>query len=158
MRFRLDQDSFIGDVLHTAGAEVEIPPLKPGRPERGKPGQPNYRPEIAPVWHKPGPHWFPLDDEARELMRDHEVQHTGEVPDALPALGERLAEALAKASVTIDHEKLGAAVGAAVAESLGPVLKTLAEAVAAKPAPVDVASIVAAVVAALDARDGKRGK
>lgn len=43
--------------------------------------------------HIPGPHWEPLDDEARAICTANGHEFTGEVPDILPALTDELGKA-----------------------------------------------------------------
>ncbi len=69
--------------------------------------------------HVPGPHWEPMDDEARALMEKHGVTFTGFVPDSVDFLTEQLAKALkAKADAEkLDPNAIGKGVVAALLEA-----------------------------------------
>jgi hypothetical protein len=89
-RWRIHQLSFIdtgnngGGALFDAGSEISVGPL---RAAVGSPGDPGYRPAVV---HRPGPHWEPLDDEAKAIAADTKTTFTGEVPDVVNALADEL--------------------------------------------------------------------
>lgn len=126
-RYRIHQTSWIDDKTVEPGQEVDVS-------ER----------------HVPGPHWEPLDEKAKAIAEKHKVAFTGEVPDPTDKLSLVLEDALQKAGVAIDHEKLAQAVAAGVAGVLGPLFEKL------KPAEQDseafAKAVAAAVSAALDSK------
>jgi hypothetical protein len=89
-RWRIHQLSFIdtgnngGGALFDAGSEINVGPL---RAAVGSPGDAGYRPAVV---HRPGPHWEPLDDEAKAISADTKTTFTGEVPDVVNALADEL--------------------------------------------------------------------
>lgn len=123
-RWKLHQDSFIdngrngGGQLFAAGSEVALGPL---RPARGEPGEPGYR---EAEHHRPGPHWEPLDDEAKAIARKAGHMFTGEVPDVVEDLTRQLEEAQKKAAAAQalspqDIAQLAAQAALAVLEGKG---------------------------------------
>jgi len=65
--------------------------------------------------HIPGPHWEPMDEAAKALAKKHQIKFTGQVPDPTDKLSLQLSDALQAQGVTIDHDKLGAAIAAGLA-------------------------------------------
>jgi hypothetical protein len=111
-RYKFHQESYVGNVLIAAEQEYEVPPL--GRKKSGE-----------PLHHIPGPHWEPLDDEAKAICKMHDIKFTGEVPDAIGPLTDQLAETMAAqnkatASGGIDVEALGAAIAKGITAAQQP--------------------------------------
>lgn len=131
MKFRIDQDSYIDDKPVRAGQEIELAKRK----IKVLDGKGN--PRFVMGYPTPGPHWFPLDDDAKALMAESRIEHTGEVPDVIEQLKVDL-----QARLDIDYEKLAeamakanAAQAAANAEAIGSALaKALAPLIQGKPA------------------------
>lgn len=99
-RFLIAQQSYIDDRLY----------------EKGQIGNFDRR-------HKPGPHWQPLDDEAREMMEASGETFTGEVPDVLNALlplYEDASKTAASQGKSIDVDALREAFKSAMGELLNP--------------------------------------
>lgn len=97
-RYRLHQRSYIGDRLYEPDSEITVSPSV-----------------------KPGPHWEPIDDEAKNAMANHAIEFTGEVPDVLARLEPMLADALAKRSGTdaVNAETIATAFEKVLARLLG---------------------------------------
>lgn len=105
MRFRIHQPSYIDgvfidqgmiDATNGKGHEVEVKPLalkgqKIAQKAIGK--RPGMVTLTEDLHHVPGPHWEPVDDEARALCAKHKHDFTGELPDVMPVLEDQLAEA-----------------------------------------------------------------
>lgn len=122
MRFLINQDSYLGDGVVTAGTSLEVPPLVKAS---GHPKDDNY---VPPVWSKPGPHWKPLDEEATKLCALHKIEYTGEVPDPTASLSLQLNDALERARAAggaVDYEKLGATVADGVSRGVAEAIKAL---------------------------------
>lgn len=122
MKFMINQASYIGDGVVEAGASIEVPPLVAAK---NHPKDDNY---VPPVHHIPGPHWKPLDEEAKALCEKHKVVYTGEVPDPTGDLSLQLDAALERARAAgsaIDYDKLAASTSAAVAQGVAEALKTI---------------------------------
>jgi hypothetical protein len=113
LRYRLHQDTYIGDRLIVAGeggTEMEIPPLARAGEMVTKmvsasvPMSSQIVPSAKKVsvrldhdlHHIPGPHWEPLDDEAKAHCKKVGHEFTGEMPDVLDGLEEHLANAQAR--------------------------------------------------------------
>lgn len=66
--------------------------------------------------HVPGPHWEPLDDEAKALCKQHGVEYTGFVPDSMDVLVESLEQAKQKKAIE-DNNAIGRGVANALIEA-----------------------------------------
>lgn len=106
-QYRIHQESYINDRHILANAEVEVAPYarkrvqkkdEAGRDVVDKTGKKVF--ELVDLHHKPGPHWEPLDDEARAICERHKHEFTGFVPDAVEDLSKQLEEAQAKAAAS----------------------------------------------------------
>ena len=98
-KYRLNQVSYMSDRLHQVGEEI-----------------------VVPKGTKAGPHWEPLDDEAKADMSAAKVSYTGEVPDVLSQLEPAYMEALkaSGASAPIDGKALAVAFKEAFASMMNP--------------------------------------
>lgn len=94
MKFRIDQQSYIDDKLIEAGSELEVTPLYIDKKTK------------KPVFHVPGPHWLPLDDDAKDYCEAMKHEYTGEVPDVLQGLEAVLNDLNGK----LDETKLAGAI------------------------------------------------
>jgi hypothetical protein len=66
MKFRFAQPTYVDNVFYEGG-------------EDSKPVEVEAR-------HIPGPHWQPMDDEAKAHCKKHGVTYTGQVPDMVEAM------------------------------------------------------------------------
>ena len=97
MKFKIHQPSYIqglkdgmlSESIYLEGNTLELP---------------------ADTKHVPGPHWEPLDDEARALAKQHSIKFTGQVPDCIDQFQKQLAEAMEREKKAGDPDKIGAAV------------------------------------------------
>lgn len=96
MKFKLSQQSYIDCETDNLGAALRdagfIFDLKPDTKQL------------------PGPHWEPMDDEAKALCAKHSIKFTGEVPDSMDKISQ-----IAQANMKRDTDagspgKIGAAV------------------------------------------------
>lgn len=98
-KYRIVQDSYIDNVLYTFNPDPEKDRL-------------NIH-EIA-AHHVPGPHWEPMDDEAKAICKKNGIAFTGFVPDCMDKLTGMLADSMKKA----DEAGSPGAIGAAVVDAL----------------------------------------
>lgn len=84
-RYKIHQQSFIDERLVEPGQEVE-----------------------THARHKPGPHWEPMDDQAKEIVAKHGVKFSPEVPDIINDM--TMTSAPMANPMSLDHEALGAAI------------------------------------------------
>lgn len=101
--FRFHQQSYVDDTLVEKGQSKNV----------GK-------------HHKPGPHWEPLDDDAKAMVARTGVEFTGEVPDVLSALLPLYEDATTKANAqgqALSKEDLTAAFKSALNDVLNPEMK-----------------------------------
>lgn len=106
MKYRICQVSHIDDAMYGPGLE--------GRTEYVD--VPN---SMRPNPHVPGPHWEPLDDEAKAMCLKHGIAFTGSVPDPIDTLSLKLADAMQSSGMNVD------AIAAAISKSLAPILDRL---------------------------------
>lgn len=101
-KYKIHQESIIGDT--TVPADMEITIAANGKNKDG-----------SPRHHVPGPHWEPLDDEARAICAATPGWvFTGEVPDAVEPLAIELENRMAKQNVGFDEGKLADAIAKGV--------------------------------------------
>ncbi len=106
-KYRLNQTSYIGDIMYLAGLEGPVDR------ETG---------ELKPVYfidkdskYKPGPHWEPVNDAAKAIAAKHGIEYTGEVPDSMDKLLPQLELAKANKEKS-DQDAVGAGVVKALIE------------------------------------------
>lgn len=69
--------------------------------------------------HTPGPHWEAVDDEARAICKELKHEYTGEVPDIVNQLSDKLDGMMReKAAASFDHEALAAAIAKGIAAGM----------------------------------------
>lgn len=147
MLFKASQVSYVDGKLVEVGQNFEPVPYRD--PKSGK-----LRP------HTPGPHWEPVDDEAKKLMADTKTEFTGEIPDIVNSLSERLDRMMGERQ-GIDHDALAAAIAKGLNDGRAPALDqaAFAGAIAAAMGPVVERAIQAALAssAATAASTGTAG-
>lgn len=121
-KYRLVQDSYIDNVLYTFNPDPEKDRL-------------NIH-DIA-SHHVPGPHWEPLDDEAKAICKKHGVTFTGFVPDCLDQLTKQLSESMERERLAGNPDAIAAALVRALIEG-GVIPKPAAKAAARTSAPAEV--------------------
>ncbi len=96
MKFKLKQQSYLdnetdgyGAAMREVGYAFDLP---------------------AATKQVPGPHWEPMDDEAKALCVKHGIKFTGEVPDSMDSLTKTLQASMQQAADAGSPEKIGAAV------------------------------------------------
>lgn len=111
-QWKIHQVSYINDRLYAEGEIAEL-----GR--RGI-----DRVTKKPIHHLPGPHWEPVDDEAKEIAKGCGHVFTGEVPDMVLSMTADLEKTMKSGSggpggtIVIDHEALGATIANGIAQGL----------------------------------------
>lgn len=103
MKFKLKQSSYLdnetdglGAALRDAGYEFDL------------------KPDTKQV---PGPHWEPVDDEAKALAAKYGVKFTGEVPDSMDKLSKLAQDNMKAAADAGNPGMIGAAVVNALVEA-----------------------------------------
>lgn len=107
MLWKITQESYIGERLVLPGETVDL--ARRGVDRKTK----------KPIHHIPGPHWEPMDDEAKEFSEKCGHTFTGETPDMIIAMTSDLEKRMgASGTVTIDHEALGATIANGIAQGM----------------------------------------
>jgi len=123
MKFKLHQQTYIENEADGMGAALR---------EIG------YELELLPTTSKvPGPHWEPIDDEAKALCKKHGIVFTGHVPDCMDSLTKQLAEAMERERQAGNPDAIAAAMVKALMEA-GVIPKPVAKPAARAMAPAEV--------------------
>lgn len=80
-KYRLNQNSYIDNVLYVFIDDPE---------------KDHKNIHEIDARHVPGPHWQPMDDEAKKICQMHGIVYTGETPDCVEDMTKQLAHDMAK--------------------------------------------------------------
>jgi hypothetical protein len=97
MKYRFSQPTYVNNILYDGGKDS--PAVEVG-------GE-----------HIPGPHWEPMDDEAKAHCAKLSVKFTGEVPDVMPALIDKLEKAQKDAAAAGNPDAIAKAMVGALIEA-----------------------------------------
>lgn len=96
MKFKMAQDSYVDNTFYKEGVTMDLPP---------------------DTKHVPGPHWEPLDDEAKTLCKKHGIAFTGFVPDSIDKMCAELNETMAREKIAGSPAAIGDAVVASLVKA-----------------------------------------